>query len=132
MGIESPPMATAIITGSGTYSLPGFGDENIEQVETPFGSVEVSRGDLAGQEVLHVSRHGTGHVRLSSQVTHRANIWALHALGAEAVVGCTVCGAVAEVTLKVMLPPLSVVPFAGFTWALPDATNRVTLCPAAG
>ena len=49
---------------------------------TPFGSVDVSRGELAGVEVLHVSRHGAGHVRLSNHVTHRANIWALHELGA--------------------------------------------------
>jgi purine nucleoside phosphorylase len=45
-------------------------------------------------DALHVSRHLPGHVRLSSQVTHRANIWALKQLGAAAVVGCTACGAV--------------------------------------
>ena len=56
--------------------------------------MEVSRGRLAGVEVLHVSRHGAGHVRLSHQVTHRADVWALHGLGAEAVIGCTACGAV--------------------------------------
>jgi 5'-methylthioadenosine phosphorylase len=33
-------------------------------------------------------------VRLSNQVTHRANIWALKELGATAVIGCTACGAV--------------------------------------
>ncbi len=61
---------------------------------TPFGAVEVSRGTFAGVEVLHVSRHGAGHVRLSHQVTHRADIWALGELGATAVIGCTACGAV--------------------------------------
>jgi purine nucleoside phosphorylase len=45
-------------------------------------------------DALHVSRHGDGHVRLSSNVTHRANIWALNELGASAVIGCTACGAV--------------------------------------
>jgi purine nucleoside phosphorylase len=44
--------------------------------------------------VLHVSRHGEGHRRLSNHVTHRANIWALRELGASAVIGCTACGAV--------------------------------------
>ncbi len=33
-------------------------------------------------------------MRLSHQVTHRADIWALHDLGATAVIGCTACGAV--------------------------------------
>jgi purine nucleoside phosphorylase len=84
----------AVITGSGTHSVPGFAVTEAVGCETPFGSVEVSRGELAGVEVLHVSRHGPGHVRLSNQVTHRANIWALHQLGATAVIGCTACGAV--------------------------------------
>ena len=54
----------------------------------------MSRGRFAGVDILHVSRHGAGHVRLSNHVTHRANIWALHELGATAVIGCTACGAV--------------------------------------
>ncbi|MGH2910527.1 MAG: MTAP family purine nucleoside phosphorylase [Solirubrobacteraceae bacterium] len=87
-------MAIAIITGSGTHALPGFADARTEPVATPFGAVEVSRGRFAGADVLHVSRHGAGHVRLSHQLPHRADVWALHALGAEVVIGCTVCGAV--------------------------------------
>ena len=33
-------------------------------------------------------------MRLSNQVTHRANIWALKEFGATAVIGCTACGVV--------------------------------------
>lgn len=89
-----------IITGSGTYALPGFEAAQRQTIETPFGEAAVSRGEYAGVEALHVSRHGAGHVRLSNQVTHRANIWALKALGASAVIGCTACGAVeASLTL---------------------------------
>jgi purine nucleoside phosphorylase len=87
-------VAVAIITGSGTYSLPGFDGAHPELVSTPWGTVQVTRGDFAGHEVLHVARHGAGHARLSHQVTHRANIFALHELGADAVIGCTACGAV--------------------------------------
>ncbi|HEY2441460.1 MAG TPA: MTAP family purine nucleoside phosphorylase [Solirubrobacteraceae bacterium] len=87
-------MPVAIITGSGTHSLPGFAGAETTEHETPFGAVEISRGEFAGAEVLHVSRHGAGHVRLSHQVQHRANIWALHELGATAVLSCTACGAV--------------------------------------
>ena len=82
-----------IVTGSGTYALPGFEDAEALSVETPFGSATVTRGDYGGVPALHVSRHGPGHVRLSNHVTHRANIWALAELGANAVVGCTACGA---------------------------------------
>jgi len=86
-------VAVGIITGSGTYALPGFEEGSPLAVDTPFGSAAVTRGRYAGVEALHVSRHGAGHVRLSNQVTHRANIWALRELGATAVVGCTACGA---------------------------------------
>jgi purine nucleoside phosphorylase len=44
--------------------------------------------------VLHVSRHGEGHKRLSNHVAHRANVLALRKLGADCVLGVTVCGAV--------------------------------------
>jgi purine nucleoside phosphorylase len=87
-------MAVAIITGSGTHSLPGWQLGQAEPVQTPYGSVDVSRGELAGVQVLHLSRHGAGHLRLSNQVPHLADIWALHELGASAVIGCTACGAV--------------------------------------
>jgi 5'-methylthioadenosine phosphorylase len=87
-------MPVAIITGSGTHALPGFEAARSERVTTPHGDVEVSSGTFAGADVLHLSRHGAGHVRLSSHVTHRANVWALNACGATAVLACTVCGAV--------------------------------------
>jgi purine nucleoside phosphorylase len=87
-------MPIGIITGSGTHALPGFADAELLLQATPFGTIEVSRGRFAGVDVVHVSRHGGGHVRLSHQVTHRADIWALRDLGATAVIGCTACGAV--------------------------------------
>src|ERR1700729_1196806 len=87
-------MSVAIITGSGTHALPGFERAPTVPVSTPYGEMRVSSGEFAGAEVLHVSRHGAGHARLSNHVTHRANIWALHSLGASAVLACTACGAV--------------------------------------
>jgi purine nucleoside phosphorylase len=87
-------MAIGIITGSGTYALPGFEGDGPEPVATPWGEALVSRGTFAGTEVLHLSRHGEGHPRLSNHVTHRANIAALAQLGAAGVIAVTVCGAV--------------------------------------
>jgi len=86
-------MALGIITGSGTYALPGLEAGDREVVTTRFGEAQVTRGRFAGQDVLHVSRHRDGHERLSGQVTHRANIVALRELGARAVLAVTVCGA---------------------------------------
>ncbi len=87
-------MPIGIITGSGTYSLPGFEGSGPEPVATPWGEAQVSRGTFAGVDVLHVSRHGEGHRRLSNAVAHRANVAALAELGADGVIGVTVCGAV--------------------------------------
>jgi purine nucleoside phosphorylase len=92
-------MPVGIITGSGTYALPGLDDSEPETVSTPFGDATVSRGRYDQIDVLHVSRHGPGHARLSNHVTHRANVWALKELGSRAVVGCTACGAL-EPTLE--------------------------------
>jgi len=85
-------MPVGIITGSGTYTLPGF-DGDVRDVGTRFGAVAVNQGTVAGVDVLHVSRHGQGHQRLSSQVAHQANITALAECGADAVLAVTVCGA---------------------------------------
>jgi purine nucleoside phosphorylase len=87
-----PPLG--VITGSGTYALPDLQAGEPEAVPTPFGEARVTRGRLDGHEVLHVSRHGPGHERLSNHVAFRANVWALRELGAAAVVGFTACGAV--------------------------------------
>lgn len=82
-----------VLTGSGTYALLGFEGEGPREIATPFGPAFVSRGTFAGADVLHIARHRAGHELLSSQVTHQANIWALHELGARGVLGVTVCGA---------------------------------------
>ena len=87
-------MTIGILTGSGTYALPGFEGVGPEPVSTDWGEAFVSRGTWAGVDVLHISRHGAGHPRLSNHVTHRANIAALKALGADGVLAVTVCGAV--------------------------------------
>jgi purine nucleoside phosphorylase len=87
-------MAIGIITGSGTYALPGFESSGPQPVTTEWGEAMVSRGTFAGVDVLHISRHHEGHHRLSNLVTHRANIAALADLGADGVIAVTVCGAV--------------------------------------
>ena len=86
-------MRVGIITGSGTHTLPGFDDATSETASTPWGEVSLTRGRLAGVDVVHVSRHGGGHVRLSNHVTHRANVAALRDARCDAVLAVTVCGA---------------------------------------
>jgi len=87
-------MRVGVITGTGTYALPGIGEATPQPLTTPYGPVELSRGALAGVEVVHLSRHGPGHRRLSNHVEHRANIAALAQAEVDAVLAVTVCGAV--------------------------------------
>jgi len=87
-------MRIGIITGSGTYALPELAGAQPREVPTEFGTARVTEGRLAGEEVLHVSRHLEGHRRLSHQVAHQANIAALRDRGADAILAMTVCGAV--------------------------------------
>jgi 5'-methylthioadenosine phosphorylase len=89
---EAAPVG--LITGTGLYALDGLRDARTETVATPYGEVEVARGTLAGVPVAHVPRHGSGHARLSHQVTPRATVAAIAACGARALVSTTVCGAV--------------------------------------
>jgi purine nucleoside phosphorylase len=87
-------MEIGVITGSGTYALPGFEGDAPEPMHTPWGDALVSRGTIGGVAVAHVSRHEAGHVRLSNHVAHRANVAALEQAGVAAVLAVTVCGAV--------------------------------------
>jgi len=87
-------MKLGILTGSGTYALDELEQSVVREIQTHFGGVVVTEGRLAGVDVVHVSRHGEGHVRLSSHVNHRANTLALREAGVEAVLAVTVCGAV--------------------------------------
>jgi 5'-methylthioadenosine phosphorylase len=89
-----PAVRVGIITGSGTYALPGLEVSGEAERATAFGPAMVTEGRLGGVQVVHVSRHEAGHRRLSNHVNHRANVLALAAAGAEAVLAVTVCGAV--------------------------------------
>jgi len=90
----SAPAPIGLITGTGLYELDGLEERTVQDVATPYGVVAVTRGLLAGVSVAHVPRHGAGHARLSHQVTPRANVAAIAAAGARALISTTVCGAV--------------------------------------
>jgi 5'-methylthioadenosine phosphorylase len=81
----------AFIGGSG---FSNFFEAPLRQraVETPFGAATIASGEVCGHAVSFLARHGSGHERLSHQVQHRANVWALKQLGAEAIVASTAVG----------------------------------------
>lgn len=70
-----------VIGGSGLYALLDEVDE--VHVDTPYGapSAPVTIGEVAGQRVAFLPRHGLGHALPPHRVPYRANLWALHQLG---------------------------------------------------
>ena len=82
----------AVIGGTGFYH---FLDDVIEvKVDTPFGAPSdlISLGSLAGRKVAFLPRHGRHHQFPPHMVNYRANIWALHELGVNRVIGPCAAG----------------------------------------
>lgn len=86
-------MRLGIISGSGLYDFGGVAAHD-ERIDTPYGCVDVAVVALGGHQAVWLSRHGAGHLRLSNHVTHRANMWAMRACDAEAIVGVTAVGVI--------------------------------------
>jgi len=87
-------MRIGVLTGSGTHVLPGLQDATPRTVQTRYGTTHLTTGSWQGSEIVHISRHGEGHARLSNQVNHRANVLALRELEVDAALAVTICGAV--------------------------------------
>ncbi len=82
----------AIIGGTGVYSpetLAGF-EEKI--IATPYGDAACKIGELHGNQVVFITRHGAGHSVPPHKVNYRANIWALKSLGTEEIFATTAVG----------------------------------------
>jgi 5'-methylthioadenosine phosphorylase len=93
-------MATAIgiIGGSGLYEIDGFEKAEERVIATPFGepSDVLVGGTLGGREVWFLPRHGRGHRLLPTEINHRANLWALRAVGVRHLICVTAVGSLKE------------------------------------
>lgn len=103
-------MAIAIISGSGFYDFPGLSACQDLTIDTPFAEVVLQVGQLGGQQVYFLARHGRGHQQLSHQVPHLAHFKALAQLQEQgqlqAVIGLSVVGVVnPELPLGQLLLP---------------------------
>jgi 5'-methylthioinosine phosphorylase len=86
----------AVIGGTSVYDLPGLEDARPREVDTPYGkpSAPVVLGQLGGQPIAFLARHGKGHAVAPHRVNYRANVWALHALGARRVLAINTVGGI--------------------------------------
>ncbi len=95
--MEQKPVL-GVIGGSGLYGMEGLENVDSHQIDTPFGrpSSPVIMGDLGGQRIAFLARHGIGHVLSPSEVNYRANIYALKSLGIDRVISVSACGSLRE------------------------------------
>ena len=68
--------AIGVIGGSGLYEIAGIRVLEERSLETPFGEPSDSFiiGEVEGQRVVFLARHGRGHRKLPTEINFRANI----------------------------------------------------------
>ncbi len=87
-----------IIGGSGIYEIDGLEKTEWRVVASPFGTVsdELLFGELDGQALVFLPRHGRGHVLSPSGVNYRANIDALKRAGVTEILSVSACGSLSQ------------------------------------
>ena len=96
------PPKLGVIGGSGVYDIPGLSNIRWQAFDTPWGkpSDELMSGELDGQPIVFLPRHGRGHKTAPSDLNFRANISALKQAGVTEIVSVSAVG-----SLKEELPP---------------------------
>jgi len=83
-----------VIGGSGLYAMEGLEVDEERSIETPFGdpSDPYVIGDLEGNKVAFLARHGRGHRLLPSEINFRANIYGFKVLGVQWLISVSAVG----------------------------------------
>jgi 5'-methylthioadenosine phosphorylase len=100
--MTSVPPLVGVIGGSGIYAIDGLANVRWERVLSPFGepSDDLMFGELAGQRLVFLPRHGRGHRVPPSELNFRANIDALKRVGVTEILSMSAVG-----SLRADLPP---------------------------
>ena len=104
----SEPIALALIGGTGLYALPDIEVLERRVLDTPWGapSAPLVLGRFQGRKVAFLARHGEQHHLAPHRVNYRANLWALHSLGARRVIGVNAVGGIrADMGPRVIVLP---------------------------
>jgi len=102
MSQPGTPTVIGVIGGSGVYDIDGLENTRWQKVSSLFGdpSDELLFGELDGQEMVFLPRHGRGHRIPPSELNYQANIDALKRSGVTEIISVSACG-----SLKEELPP---------------------------
>ena len=96
--LPGTPPVIGILGGSGVYAIEGLKNAKWRRVASPFGqpSDALLCGELDGQKVVFLPRHGRGHVLPPSALNFRANIDALKRVGVTEIISVSACGSLRE------------------------------------
>ncbi|HSK38293.1 MAG TPA: S-methyl-5'-thioadenosine phosphorylase [Arenibaculum sp.] len=102
MSTPGTPPVLGIIGGSGVYDIDGLENKRWERIASPFGNAsdELLFGELAGQKLVFLPRHGRGHRIPPSELNYRANIDVLKRAGVTEILSVSAVG-----SLREELPP---------------------------
>jgi len=98
MNLPPNPVVIGVIGGSGVYDIDGLENARWEKISSPFGdaSDELLFGELGGQKMVFLPRHGRGHRIPPSALNYRANIDCLKRAGVTEILSVSACGSLRE------------------------------------
>ncbi|VUD48845.1 S-methyl-5'-thioinosine phosphorylase [Thalassocella blandensis] len=85
-----------IIGGSGFYDFPEIETPEKQVIETPYGSVNCTKGKIGVNVICFIARHGGSHNVLPHLVNYRANIAALKQMQVEEIIALNAVGSITE------------------------------------
>lgn len=92
------PPVIGVIGGSGVYDIDGLSNTEWRAVPSSFGepSDELLFGEIDGQQIVFLPRHGRGHRIPPSELNFLANIDALKRAGVTEIISVSACGSFQE------------------------------------
>jgi 5'-methylthioadenosine phosphorylase len=95
---DTVPPVIGVLGGSGVYDIDGLSGKRWVKVESPFGepSDELLFGELDGQRMVFLPRHGRGHRLPPSDINFRANVDALKRSGVTDLISVSAVGSLRE------------------------------------
>jgi 5'-methylthioadenosine phosphorylase len=88
----------AIIGGSGIYNINGLSNESWVSVTSEFGTAsdQILTGEILGNKIAFLPRHGRGHKLSPSEINYRANIDSLKNIGVTDIISVSAVGSLKE------------------------------------
>ncbi len=86
----------AIIGGTGLTTINDLKILSKQDVDTPYGSTSAPfiLGDIAGNEIVFLPRHGSAHTIPPHKINYRANIWGLRSIGVTHIIAVASVGGI--------------------------------------